>query len=310
MKHTAGSYSTCNLNKLSLDGTNLTGQKKTNVKITEKEKPIHQIFADCAKLCTDSYWEHIFNECSYSRFPKGITYRDAQLCIKRNNKYVYCNVSQNIYDSVNQCIAFFKEYKGLMSDIDKNMLDLEHDKFEEEVEEQINSWSRVKKKEAKLLLDIYMDMLKAKYSLTNKELINLTHNINLGLILKIINKKTIIMENSRITEITSLYFDEDTRKFSLDFTIKPNITRNNKVKNDNDSTDIFFTKWREYLTQNKLIKPQYAVRKKEKRDRTSEDSDISTSRMTSRRTSFSESCVSESETIRLKPIIIKRRTRP
>jgi len=181
-------------------------------------------FLECGEFTVDPYWRDIFEACSNNRFPRGSSYRpkEHQIIIRKKigNKpdVSSYNLSEDPKETFQILIDLFQNELGMHNDV-KTSLEEEAKILKEEMELQRDnlSWNQVRLKSTKdQLIEEYANELENLYSLSKKEANQLNSLINVGIRMRQILPEDIVIENRKISEITTLIYRKNERKFYLD----------------------------------------------------------------------------------------------
>ena len=168
-------------------------------------------FSKLSQYIDDPYWKKIFVDASRGIFPKGFTFNGVNLMYKTGQK------AMKIEDDlqINDFISFIRSNTAMRS-----KMDLEREKdYEKELKsdnKEINNWYKIRSKPHKRLLIIaYVTKMTKIYVLNKSESNQLATLIGMHLEEDVI-KKNIIVEETNISEITSIKWNEIERKFFID----------------------------------------------------------------------------------------------
>lgn len=188
------------------------------------------IFKKCSEITDDPYWKKTLTDGYRNLFPSGVVFEDGIL----SSKIKEMRISDNLEEAYHQILNFFRTVCML-----KSPMDQEHEKYQEHQNHSNYksklSWSDYKSKPIKkiLILD-YVQKLKDKYILTDDEFKDLLTLLNFNVSKNIITSNDIELYNGQISEINSLKWDNQMRKFYLN-----NIQKSSKS-----------SKRRKYVSQN------------------------------------------------------------
>lgn len=214
-----GSYAIATFNfdewaKGESNSVNIKSAKKRGVK-----EVIHKVFADCAEITKDPYWSEKFRLASYGKFPRGFTYANGYLCHKKGSKIDKIDISNNIYETAEACVEFFRNKTGLFSPLDvKTSTDNEIERSKQTSTE--ISWS-LNKKVQQCLLSNFIIKNKNLLQLSTQEVEQLRETLKVGISNKLFDKNNIIIVGHSIIKIDGLCWNPETRLFFTDPTLKP-----------------------------------------------------------------------------------------
>lgn len=186
--------------------------KKTNKK---KEKPvIYECFNFYSEEATTTYWKDFFmNIAKGVKLPHFFLIKNNELQYK-NKKIQYGLELNKETGSWSKVSDFFRKYGGFYSEEDENARDKKEKLFLNS--DSILEWKDIKrKKEKNSLISNYVYDLKEKYDLTKEEKDQLETVINLNFLTKKIQNANVIYEDSKITNINVIVFNESRRIFTL-----------------------------------------------------------------------------------------------
>ncbi len=179
---------------------------------------LYQKFEEYVDNMKDPFWADIFKQCSYGKFPRGITYRNNVLSIKKGTKIISEELSNDVNTGIDQCLEFFKEHGCLRSDLDiKNEKEqISHCGINNKRLSELN-WKSIKNKSMRnKLITEYICKISKERNLNKKQKLDLKTMINLGFILKLFSPDHVIFEHGNIIEIRGLKWDYNQAQFYLD----------------------------------------------------------------------------------------------
>ena len=213
--------------------------------IATKKNAIFPIFAECAEYTLDTYWISVFKDCSIGKFP-----RYAHLNPDNNTLTIKKGTAITSYKLTNKPDIDFKQIKTMF----QNELHLKSDKDQSDMSSEIkelckilddsfnDNWQKIKLKKIKdPIIRRYILDLKERYQLDDLETIRLAHMIKIGFSFNWISSESIEYKNKRITNINTLHFDEDERRFEL---VEPNIEYKREYKK---KKFILSSLWKKYI---------------------------------------------------------------
>jgi len=210
---------------------NVVGSGK-NRRSKNQPQIVNPIFEACAQKITDSFWVSVFSQAAIGKFPRGFMFKDNALTYKRGTKIQRIELSTDPSIAVIESMSFFTRTAGIMSSTDQERSRRElEDRLLESQSLHSCSWTEIKKKKVReMLIGTFIEDLVHKYGLSDREKINLKSMINLGFILGYFQNNNVHFEHGRIQSIAGLNYDEVTRKFSIDSSCVPRISKSSKNK--------------------------------------------------------------------------------
>lgn len=190
----------------------------------EIRKIVYPHFSECAQFTLDPYWRQVFEECAKGHFPRGsginpegdvIYFRGKNL---NNRNYVSYRLSTEPETTFKELKQYFQSELGLRSKQDRKKIRDEIDEICEGLQKTfIGSWQNIKKKKIRdPIIRKYILELKHKYELSDKETAEVAQMVKLGFLFNWITNEQVDYEDQCIKDITSLHFDEKTRRFHLE----------------------------------------------------------------------------------------------
>lgn len=175
-----------------------TRKSKTPVFVCNK------IFEECSQITEDPFWIDIFKKASIGKFPTKFSYKDGHLVYRRGQKIQMVEIPLNPYEAISLCIRFFREYGGLISELDHER-DMEEERKRQEEEETVEyTWSTIKKKMKDILIGRYVIDLKDLMSLSDEETLQLRSTIYYGITMRYFHKGNIMVSGRKIISIDGL----------------------------------------------------------------------------------------------------------
>lgn len=245
-----GSYAVSSVETRPWASTNVVVSKPK----TRRAKPdpivINPIFKECLTYVKDPTWETIFTDASFGKLPRGFTYKDGYITHKIRNKVSRIEISPIAAEAVTECINFFREKAGIMSQDDQK-------KAKQEFEDFLlnsgalcpNRWSEIRKKKIKdVLISTFIARLTKELGLSNEEKADLRNKIYLGFILGCFGNEQVELCNGYIHAIAGLRLDPDSRKFNINYTKAPKqLKKSRRVEKINKPKQSFYTLWVKFL---------------------------------------------------------------
>ena len=242
------------------------------VKKKKTLKPIiNPIFEQCASLTEDKFWIATFMDCARGKFPRGFSFRNDLLTYKKANKAQRLEVSDSPSEAFTSIIEFFQKVGGIMSVLDRQMLQKNEDeKLVEKMAQRIDSeWKDIKIEKMKdILINEFIVDVAEKMEMDENEIKELTTTVKKGIMLKYFGRDNIKMENGKIVAIEGLIYNEKTKEYEID---KSYITKRSGRKviglgieeaphQKSKNTLNFLELWEKFLEQleSKRIKKTYS----------------------------------------------------
>jgi len=190
-----------------------------------KKEIIYPIFLECCKFAVNIYWENIFEYLAYGICPYGTYISKDFLCCSYKKKEFSYKIDNNknpeiiyneIYDLLTQKLGLISQEEKLRKRNDYNQ------------NENINkdNWNDIRKKNIReILIELYVLKVKNKYNLSFNQSKYLYSMILIGLMLKVILSKDIIIKNGMIDEIEGITFQNGRIIFEKNFyEVEPEFT--------------------------------------------------------------------------------------
>lgn len=189
------------------------------------QQVLYAMFLTCAAMMEhDEFWKNIFTQAAHGKFPRGFIYRDGNLTYKHRNKIHSMAIGDNPVTALADCMNFFRNTAGLVSEADQ-----ERSRREREMElmEALSfdklTWAEVKKKKKlhDVLISTYITEVADAMGLPVAEKHQLRTIINMGFILGCFSNERVNFVEGRIKGLMGLNYDSETRKFSIDPAVIP-----------------------------------------------------------------------------------------
>lgn len=235
--------STINFDSWNAQPVSQANSKTRKTKVVKE--PTHKLFEQCASVIDDPFWIEKFKMFALGKFPRCFSYANNQLMYKKTNKCVTADVPSDPYSAVQVCIAFFHNNASMYSPVDQQRM-LAHEESLKMNYVPIK-WDNINKRVQECLIYYFLDEQEEKLNLTKKEVDNLKNIIIYGINSKYFTKTNIEIENSRIIKIDGLLWNPNTRKWTIDQSLQPSVSRSYS-RSKTESTSV------------KEGVPQYAVR--------------------------------------------------
>lgn len=230
----------------SFENNNLKNKKKY---IKKKDEIVYNIFKDAAECTTDEFWKSILKNASENKFKRGLKFKDGIITYKSKNKIIFktldlCN-PQKAFESF---VEFVRDECGFFSISDKNLKTKKIDKIIEN-KININNWNKIKTYIQKnICINEYVERIKIKDNLSDLDKKNLKNIIVIGILSGYFNSKTILINDSKITEIIGL---EKSQSGIYCINIKESIPIN--FKETQDTSDFTETLDQNYIKKNSKV---------------------------------------------------------
>lgn len=179
---------------------------------TKKGKaPVHPLFLEFAEVTEDPYWKQKFLSAAAGKFPRGFSYNSQVLSYKDGSRTFSIEIPLGPYEGSSAVMEFMQNRKGLYSELDSSR------KAEEErnAEQTEFIWTKLSKEMKNILIVDYIFELSSVLKLKSLETEQLTAVVKTGIFDKQIGKEEIVIGDRRITEITTLCWDNKLRIFTL-----------------------------------------------------------------------------------------------
>jgi hypothetical protein len=221
----AGTYAVSTLGNSSwlLAPTNLTGKKTRKSKAIKEV--IHPIFAQCTALTEDPYWKDVFNNATFGKMPKCFSYKEGVLTYKRTTRIVNMDLPQVPYEALTAAMEFFRKHRGMASELDQEMARQNQYYIDMQEAQAKRTWRDIRKKMRESLIDAFINDQKLRFGLNKEEQKNLVHTIKYGQLSGYFHSDSFMLQNDRISQITGLLYNPETRLFSVDMTMRPRAIR-------------------------------------------------------------------------------------
>ena len=189
-----------------------------------KRNVVNPIFEKMRSHNEDPFWDMFLLKASRDNFPKGFSYNDFKLYYSLKSKYNFqIRLDEEKSDYSFAELKEFVTNKGILSESDKLRInDEQEESFNNFEQITIDNWKDLGKLQMNSVFT-YISVLTQKYDLNIRERKNLESIIRIGISSGYLNTKNIVVENSYITNIIPLIWNEDKRVFNID-------TKNTKIK--------------------------------------------------------------------------------
>ena len=200
-------------------------KKETRKTRRRKKKILHPIFAQCAKISADPFWQDKFDKASYGKLPRGFTMNKNYLIYKRGIKNDSAVVPETPHEAYSVCVYFFQSTAKIYSDQDNDRLKEEErlTQLREQLKER--TWAKTLKRQKEVLVELYVQELKEHYTLSIEATKKLEDIINIGILYNYFNKDNILLEDGIITEIVGLIYDSDIEIFVTEQPLQPKTSK-------------------------------------------------------------------------------------
>lgn len=245
-----GSYAVSSLEMRPWASTNVTVSRPKTRRAKPDPVVVNSIFKECADLTSDPTWKTIFQEASFGKMPRGFSFKDGYITHKIRNKISRIEVPSSSQVAFSECIRFFKDKAGIMSQEDQKRA---KDEFEEYL---LNNgslhpmrWSEIRKKKVKdVLISTFIARFGKEIGLTQQEKADLRNKIYLGFILGCFGNDQVELENGYIRNIAGLDFEPETRIFQIDYSKAPKqLRKSRRTEKVTKPKNSFYTLWIRFL---------------------------------------------------------------
>ena len=171
-----------------------------------KKEIIYPIFLECCQFAEDTFWENIFEDLAYGKYPYGTYINKGFICCSYKGKEFSYKIErkdpQILYDDL---YGLFSTRLGILSQKEKLKKRLDFHEVEKNIKESRQKWSDIRKKNIKdLLIERYVIKLRHENSLSIKQAKYLLSLISLAILFKIITSKNITYEEDEIKNIEGI----------------------------------------------------------------------------------------------------------
>jgi hypothetical protein len=171
-----------------------------------KNEIIYPIFLECCQFAEDTFWENIFEDLAYGKYPYGTYINKGFICCSYKGKEFSYKIERKdprvLYDDL---YGLFSTRLGILSQKEKLKKRLDFHEVEKNIKESRQKWSDIRKKNIKdLLIERYVIKLRRENSLSIKQAKYLLSLISLAILFKIITSKDITYEDDEIKNIEGI----------------------------------------------------------------------------------------------------------
>ena len=179
---------------------------------------VYPIFLQCCVLCSDPFWETVFNDLVYGKTPCGTYIHNNFLCCGYKNKEFSYKIDEELDVQIlhNDIMSLFRDRLGLLSLTDRKKLRLSFNSVKKSLTSYISlEWDQIRKKNVKSrLIELFVIKNKRKYRLSDDVTKRLLSSILLGILFRTIDSKNIQYEYGEIKSIDILEFSHNTYRFT------------------------------------------------------------------------------------------------
>jgi hypothetical protein len=208
------------------------------------------IFETLKELVDDPEWVSHFDDFAHDRFPRGFhVYQDPKgekptsLIFKKGKSDIPLNLDGEPDELAEKVIKFFHEHNCLYSAKEKR-------KWQKSEPVAERKWRNFKVFEKQQAIRNYIQAFALEHKLKSDQIEEFQEQILEGIDNGAIKPNRIILDGSRIVEITAVEYDEEEQKINIKFTAK----RKSKAT-ASKKTDPIVKDWEKALTKvQKLIK--------------------------------------------------------
>ena len=195
---------------------------------------VHPVFLNCCQHVVDNYWENVFTELAYNVTPYG-SYINNMIfnCKTKNGEIISVLIDENNTKKTHDDIyTTIKNNLNISSPAERIQTQQDFNKTEEELKNNRNNWSDIKKKNIKdVLIDMFVIEMKIMYKLLLCQARILRSIIHTGILFKAIDGDDITMDCGKITSIKGITFDNKVIHNELDMYNTETTTQTNSTDN-------------------------------------------------------------------------------
>jgi hypothetical protein len=150
------------------------------------------------------FWKEVFQDLAYGICPHGCFINKGYLlCNTKGRNFIYKIEKKNPISIFDEICLLFTDKLGVRDEIDGSVKKID----ESSQKEEINKWSKIKKKNHKdsLILNFLINM-KNKHKINLTKIKKLKTNIHIGLMFKTISPDNITIRNNQIQSIKDIEF--------------------------------------------------------------------------------------------------------
>jgi hypothetical protein len=226
-------------------GNKLWYSSKENVESAAKQKPIkntskvrnsaknkrvvhHQIFEEIMKLETDPYWISFFDDAATNNLPRNFRFINNCLTYHVRSKNIDLMVPEDPMVATSVIKRFLMENAGIISQKDLKEKRIEEEKFVTSIVDiETLSWSQIRsEKQQDIIVSLFVEKIGEYYKLGMNERKALMQNIKIGILAGYFNNDNIKLSGNQISHIHGLEYDEDSRKFCINYDVcKPKASK-------------------------------------------------------------------------------------
>lgn len=196
-------------------GTIPSEEKKTKRNRYQK-KIVFPEFLECSKYTLNNYWIQMMTQCSYGKFPRGLSYQDGKLLFKKKNIVRQFSLPDSPEQLCRTLIRIFREELCMVSSVeDKKQTELVEKDKETVPREGFLSEIKDKNVRFRLLFDFTVNYQR-HFHLTEPQRQQLYAILCIGQLLKIIQPENIEIQNHRIIHIDHIHFRNGRFELDLD----------------------------------------------------------------------------------------------
>lgn len=192
-------------------------EKTHTVSTTKKKskKTAHEIFCQMNEREENKFWKRLFKECSLNKLPANYSFKNNILSYKNGNQTKELSFDEDLDTNILNCKEFFNKHTGIMSPIEREKERKDEEKRKKEQEEVLKWDIKLKKYTQITLIYEYIDRVAEEKEMNEEEKQEMVEFINYHLILKNLQSRHFILENSRLETIENIEFDEKIRKWRI-----------------------------------------------------------------------------------------------
>jgi hypothetical protein len=178
--------------------------------MTIKKEILYPQLLECIPFTNDVYWKQIFEDMAYGITPYGVYIHKGFLCCNFKNKEFSYKIDSKEPSIMYSDIHTLLRKVGLYSINDKLHMMQTINKMESDMlESHMSKWNNIKKRTIRdFIIENYVIDMKKQHGLSDEETKKLYNLIQVGLIFKTVNAKTIQYKNGKIEDTTIFTFQD------------------------------------------------------------------------------------------------------
>jgi hypothetical protein len=219
---------------------------------------VYPVFLNCCQHVVDNYWEDVFTELAYNNAPYGSYIHNMIFnCKAKNGAMISVIIDENnIQKTHDDIYTIIRDNLNISSPLERIQTQHEFNRTEEELKNNRNKWSDIKKKNIKdVLIDMFVIEMKTTYNLLLCQARILRSIIHTGILFKAIDGDDITMEYGKITSINGITFGNKIINNELD--MYNTETTNQANNSDNQTRESMSKLWDKYVSDLEQKKIDY-----------------------------------------------------